>query len=172
MKCITPDKCRITASGPSTTTLTYYPPVLTPEELITTLEATSQFNDNADICMEDIIATLQAQAERIKELEMEAEQLRKGHFDTSEANAALRSKLKGMQAEIDELRAELSLVNVDLEITKLGAAKTMQEFMRENRKLREAAQAVIDRWDTPLWKDVPATAEYIGRLRAALGEKQ
>ena len=32
--------------------------------------------------------------------------------------------------------------------------------------LRTAAQAVIDRWDTPLWKDVPATAEYIGRLRA------
>ena len=75
------------------------------------------------------------------------------------------------QSEIDELSAELSLVNVDLEITKLGAAKTMQEFMRENRKLREAAQAVIDRWDTPHWKDVPATAEYIGRLRAALGEK-
>lgn len=84
---------------------------LTPEELITTLEATSQFNDNADICMEDIIATLQAQAGRINDLEAEAEQL------------------------------------------------------------RTAAQAVIDRWDTPHWKAVPATAEYIGRLRAALGEK-
>lgn len=34
--------------------------------------------------------------------------------------------------------------------------------------LRAAAQAVVDRWDTPLWKDVPATAEYIGRLRASL----
>lgn len=34
--------------------------------------------------------------------------------------------------------------------------------------LEEAAQAVIDRWETPLWKDVPATAEYIARLRAAL----
>ena len=38
--------------------------------------------------------------------------------------------------------------------------------------LRTAAQAVIDRWDTPLWKDVPATAEYIGRLRAALAVGQ
>ena len=38
--------------------------------------------------------------------------------------------------------------------------------------LRTAAQAVIDRWDTPLWKDVPATAEYIGRLRAALAAGQ
>jgi len=35
-----------------------------------------------------------------------------------------------------------------------------------------AAQAVVDRWDTPLWKDVPATAEYIGRLRAALAAWQ
>ena len=38
--------------------------------------------------------------------------------------------------------------------------------------LRTAAQAVVDRWDTPLWKDVPATAEYIGRLRAALAAAQ
>ena len=35
-----------------------------------------------------------------------------------------------------------------------------------------AAQAVVDRWDTPLWKDVPATADYIGRLRAALAAGQ
>ena len=41
----------------------------------------------------------------------------------------------------------------------------------EHTRLREVAQAVIDRWDTPHWKAVPATAEYIGRLRAALGEK-
>jgi hypothetical protein len=34
--------------------------------------------------------------------------------------------------------------------------------------LREAAQAVVERWDTPLWKDVPATAVYIADLRAAL----
>ena len=34
--------------------------------------------------------------------------------------------------------------------------------------LRAAAQAVVDRWDTPLWKDAPSTAEYIGRLRTAL----
>lgn len=39
-------------------------------------------------------------------------------------------------------------------------------------KLREAAQAVVDRWDTPLWKDVPATAEYINRLRSALAEPE
>jgi hypothetical protein len=36
--------------------------------------------------------------------------------------------------------------------------------------LRKAAQAVVDRWDTPLWKDVPATGEFINALRRELGE--
>lgn len=35
-------------------------------------------------------------------------------------------------------------------------------------RLRAAAQAVVDRWDTPNWKDAPATAEFINALRAAL----
>lgn len=39
---------------------------------------------------------------------------------------------------------------------------------REDGALRKAAQAVVDRWDTPLWKDVPATANYINELREAL----
>ncbi len=34
--------------------------------------------------------------------------------------------------------------------------------------LRDAAQAVIDRWETPLWKDAPATAVFIADLRQAL----
>ena len=31
-----------------------------------------------------------------------------------------------------------------------------------------AARAVVERWDTPLWKDAPATAGFINRLRDAL----
>jgi len=38
--------------------------------------------------------------------------------------------------------------------------------------LRAAAQAVIDRWDTPAWKDVPATGHYINALRTALAAEQ
>jgi len=34
--------------------------------------------------------------------------------------------------------------------------------------LRQAAQAVVERWDAPLWKDEPATAVYIAALRKAL----
>jgi len=34
--------------------------------------------------------------------------------------------------------------------------------------LQKAAQAVIDRWDSPSWKDQQHTAEYIAELRKAL----
>ena len=40
--------------------------------------------------------------------------------------------------------------------------------MEHEWPLVEAAQAVVDRWDTPLWKDVPHTGEFIGKLRKAL----
>ena len=36
--------------------------------------------------------------------------------------------------------------------------------------LLESARAVVARWDAPTWKDLPATAEYIGRLRAAIAQ--
>ena len=37
----------------------------------------------------------------------------------------------------------------------------------QNNALREAAQAVLDRWDSLDWKAAP-TADYMNRLRAAL----
>ena len=37
--------------------------------------------------------------------------------------------------------------------------------------LLAAAQAVVERWDTPLWKDAPATAGYINALRAAVAAR-
>ena len=39
---------------------------------------------------------------------------------------------------------------------------------REKGDLAAAAQAVVDRWDTPNWKDVEPTADVINRLRKAL----
>ena len=32
------------------------------------------------------------------------------------------------------------------------------------------AQNVVDRWDSPLWKDLPNTAFYIEQLRKAIQE--
>ena len=38
----------------------------------------------------------------------------------------------------------------------------------EKSQLLTAAQAVIDRWDTPNWKDVEPTAKVINELRKVL----
>ena len=35
-------------------------------------------------------------------------------------------------------------------------------------KLIDAARAVVERWELPVWKDAPATAVYIAALRAAI----
>lgn len=37
-------------------------------------------------------------------------------------------------------------------------------------KLHDAASAVIDRWNSPLWKDLPHTAEYINDLERAIAD--
>ena len=41
-----------------------------------------------------------------------------------------------------------------------------------NTPLQQAAQAVIDRWDSPLWKDQPHTGVYIAELRKAIAGEQ
>ena len=38
--------------------------------------------------------------------------------------------------------------------------------------LIESAKAVVERWDSPLWKDQPHTAEYIHRLREAISDSE
>jgi len=49
------------------------------------------------------------------------------------------------------------------------ATGTPLSKMREQRdRLAEAAQAVWDRWETPLWKDHPPTALVMNKLRDAL----
>lgn len=34
--------------------------------------------------------------------------------------------------------------------------------------LIQAAKAIIERWDSPFWKDQPATAEFINTMRYAV----
>lgn len=51
----------------------------------------------------------------------------------------------------------------------MAIANQAQEIERLNQKLalfQKVAKSVIARWDTPLWKDAPATAIFINELRA------
>jgi hypothetical protein len=44
----------------------------------------------------------------------------------------------------------------------------VERLREELQGLKHAAQAVVDRWETPLWKDAEPTASVIYRLRNAL----
>lgn len=39
---------------------------------------------------------------------------------------------------------------------------------KQRDRLAEAGQAVVDRWHTPIWKDVPHTAKFIQNLEDAV----
>ena len=45
-----------------------------------------------------------------------------------------------------------------------------QEAEEQRDMLADAAQAVVDRWETPFWKQVEHTGVYIAALRKALEE--
>ena len=46
--------------------------------------------------------------------------------------------------------------------------RELAEVTEQRDRLAEAGQAVVDRWHTPIWKDVPHTAKFIQNLEAAL----
>jgi hypothetical protein len=79
--------------------------------------------------------------------------------------------LKNLQKiNIDEQRpADANWIEIAIdEITSLRQQLTKPA----DEVLIEAAMAVVERWETPLWKDAPATAEYIYKLRDALNATQ
>jgi hypothetical protein len=47
-------------------------------------------------------------------------------------------------------------------------ARLVDELIKQGDALAEAAQAVVDRWDSPTWKGLEPTAEFINALRNAL----
>ena len=46
--------------------------------------------------------------------------------------------------------------------------RELAEVTEQRDRLAEAGQAVVDRWHTPHWKDVPHTAKFIQNLEDAL----
>jgi hypothetical protein len=63
---------------------------------------------------------------------------------------------------------ELELENARLLANESAMKDQICEMAAQLSKLRETAQSVVDRWETPLWKDVEPTAACIYRLRDSL----
>jgi len=75
-------------------------------------------------------------------------------------------------ADKEDAEQEAKDANMAWPHTAPHRAVQLVEVGTSARGLIDAAQAVIDRWDTPLWKDVEPTAAVIGRLRAAVASEQ
>lgn len=97
-------------------------------------------------------------------------------------------KVRDVHKELEELRRERDEAIADRDIARLAAMDSdrahdrmvgeLEKVYQERDEAREklakitkAAEAVIDRWEQPAWKDTEPTAAVIYRLRDALGRE-
>jgi hypothetical protein len=84
----------------------------------------------------------------------------------AEASASILNKkqeqLTAAQRECED-QARLNGIGASRE-----AALQAQLAAIQTREKQLLAKAVVDRWETPLWKDAPATATFIYALRNAM----
>ena len=83
-------------------------------------------------------------------------------IDSAIAVVEAHAKSNVLARQVERLAAERDALAAEL--------KAMREQDPVSPDLLESARAVVARWDAPTWKDFPATAEYIGRLRAAIAQ--
>ena len=76
------------------------------------------------------------------------------------------------EAGFDSSLGEITVIHMNRHINVTNNVKKLIELAvstkPDNTELLSAAKAVIERWDSPLWKDLPHTGEAINRLRKAL----
>lgn len=83
--------------------------------------------------------------------------------DNVKLSERIRPNCEAAPWVIDEVRQLERLLD-----SKEALTQEIDRLKEEIKMLHETGWAVVNRWDTPLWKHVPATAQYINGLRAAL----
>lgn len=79
-----------------------------------------------------------------------------------------RSHEGNMREKIERAEAEYESAVDDFIEAQDQLSTAMRLHLPALLEIAEKAQAVVERWDTPLWKDVPHTAGYIEDLRGAI----
>jgi chemotaxis regulatin CheY-phosphate phosphatase CheZ len=72
---------------------------------------------------------------------------------------------------IVELRAYVASNDYGAELALQHAMRLLDGMEQERAiadRLRKSAQALVDRWETPFWKDAPHTGKFIRSLGDAL----
>ena len=86
------------------------------------------------------------------------------HINTKAEAEGLCELLNKLERERDEALSDLEFRR---DLFKLQEQQ-LNNVRAERDRMAEVAQAVWDRWETPLWKDHPPTALVMNKLRDAL----
>lgn len=84
--------------------------------------------------------------------------------DLIDAQDAELGRLKGFVAHQDEEIEALQIAHT----AQHARATAAESSLARLQSVYEAAKYVVARWDTPLWKNVAPTAEFMNALRTAL----
>ena len=118
--------------------------------------------------------------QQIVELEKQRDELQAGFIAEREACANMlnltRSDVQLMAGEMTAqewrtMEAVLKALQSQMKGDKIIALSTAK-IEKQRDALIAAGQALVDRWDTPNWKDAPHTGEFIARLRDAIEWKK
>ena len=101
---------------------------------------------------------------KIKELESEMTNFWSKKLD--QANAEHLAKLTDSETKLDE--AEIKIAELEAHLYTYENEKQLTELQATNDKVIEASQAVVDRWDSPQWKEQEHTGVFIEKLRLAI----
>jgi septal ring factor EnvC (AmiA/AmiB activator) len=122
--------------------------------------------------VEDKVHYLETSGARITELQRELTEAREIAEMQKETMRQMREKYGfGERNVMRELRQEIENLN------KIIAAATNSanashfraiEYQSQRDTLVDAAQAVVNRWDAPTWKELESTAKLISALRKAI----
>lgn len=91
----------------------------------------------------------------------------KGRFESAFFHTIKMVHDQVREQTMAESAARISTLQADIK-TLCAALKTSGEGNARLLDLLPAAEAVIERWESPAWKDVLHTGEFIARLRWAV----
>ncbi len=107
---------------------------------------------------EDAYRELEEQAERYR-LEANAMMLQRDRLIAEREQWRMSSVCRELREQRDRLHHDLK-----------QASDIYDVVVKQRDRLAEAALAVVDRWETPFWKQVEHTGVYIAALRKAVEE--
>jgi hypothetical protein len=106
-----------------------------------------------------------------KQLERELAEARAEGEDQARLLGMSGEREAGLLAEIDQLKRERDNAETDrrqAETDTIRALHERNEARGQRDRLAKAGKALVDRWETPFWKDVPHTGKFIRTLSDAL----